>query len=158
MTIEIIKGCLLDAFDRGDVNVIGHCVNCQGVMGSGIALSIKERYPEVFKDYREFHDKYGADRVFGSGQSVGMYNDNIKRIQQVFNLHGQDNYGRSTRHLNYGAIGDALGNMADKLGEIHQIGFPYKMGCDRAGGDWEIVLEMIEFYFKSHNVKIYKLE
>jgi hypothetical protein len=31
------------------------------------------------------------------------------------------------------------------------------MGSDRAGGDWEIVLEMIEFYFKDHTVKIYKL-
>jgi len=38
------------------------------------------------------------------------------------------------------------------------IGFPFKMGSDRAKGDWDIVLEMIEFYFKDHNVKIYKLE
>ncbi len=31
------------------------------------------------------------------------------------------------------------------------------MVYNRAGGDWSIVLEMIEFYFKDHNVKIYKL-
>jgi hypothetical protein len=41
-------------------------------------------------------------------------------------------------------IGDFLGkmNMHNKV-----IGIPYKMGCDRGGGDWEIVFEIIKIVF-----------
>jgi hypothetical protein len=31
------------------------------------------------------------------------------------------------------------------------------MGADRAGGDWEIVLELVEFYLKDYDVHIYQL-
>ena len=47
---------LLDALDRKEVDVIGHVVNCQGVMGGGIAKSIKERYPSVYEEYKAFHN------------------------------------------------------------------------------------------------------
>jgi hypothetical protein len=57
----------------------------------------------------------------------------------------------------YGAMGHALQYMSERVAEGEAIGFPYNMGCDRAGGDWGIVLEMIEFYFKDHQVKIYRL-
>jgi hypothetical protein len=60
--------------------------------------------------------------------------------------------------LNYAALATALKIMANDCGMYDVIGFPYKIGSDRAGGDWEIVLEMIEFYFKDHTVKIYQLE
>jgi len=32
-------------------NVIAHQVNCQGIMGSGIAKQIKEKWFDVFKQY-----------------------------------------------------------------------------------------------------------
>jgi O-acetyl-ADP-ribose deacetylase (regulator of RNase III) len=32
-------------------------VNCVGVMGKGLALDFKRRYPEMFKKYKEFCDK-----------------------------------------------------------------------------------------------------
>ena len=53
-------------------------------------------------------------------------------------------------------VGQTFTNTSGDCATI--IGFPFKMGSDRAKGDWDIVLEMIEFYFKDHNVKIYKLE
>lgn len=153
MTIEIIQGDLLDAFDRGDVNVIGHCCNAQGVMGSGIAKSIKERYPEAFNQYKRYYDT--GHSVFG--YCIPVLVDVNKG---VFNLVGQDKYGYDgKRYLNYGALGasfDLMARQAKKERDV--IGFPYLMGCDRAGGDWEIVLEMIEYYFKHFEVKIYKLE
>ena len=30
---------------------IAHQVNCQGVMGSGVAKAIKNEYPKVYKEY-----------------------------------------------------------------------------------------------------------
>jgi O-acetyl-ADP-ribose deacetylase (regulator of RNase III) len=76
MTVQIIKGNLLDAFDKGEVNVIGHIVNCQGVMGSGIAKSIKERYPQVFNEYRGqiniAKKEYSEEDILGFTQMLNL--------------------------------------------------------------------------------------
>lgn len=150
MTIEFVNGCLLNALDKGDVSSIVHCVNMQKTFGSGLALSIKQRYPEVYKEYASKQGHLGfADRVYLDGS-------NYSKI--VWNLYGQDFYGRDKRHGNYGAIADGLATIANNS-EKRIVGFPYLMCSDRAGCSWEIILEMIEYYFRSprHNVKIYKL-
>ena len=159
MSIEIIQGDLLDAFDKGDVNIIAHCVNCQGVMGSGIAKSIKDRYPKVFNNYYQttllYNQKRQNSPLLGVSQIVYLNNG-----RYIFNLFGQNAFGNK-RDLDYGAISRSLIRMADGIVEYNiencVIGFPYLMGCDRAGGDWTIVSEMIEFIFKEFEVKFYKL-
>ena len=47
--IPIIDG---DIFECND-DAILHQVNCQGVMGSGVAKQVRERYPYVYKQYRQ---------------------------------------------------------------------------------------------------------
>ncbi|ESQ88967.1 hypothetical protein ABAC460_14395 [Asticcacaulis sp. AC460] len=49
MKIIYKTGDLLEAPER----VICHGCNAQGVMGSGIAVPIRNRYPMVFKAYRD---------------------------------------------------------------------------------------------------------
>lgn len=46
--IEVVQGNLFDSGAQTLVNT----VNTVGVMGKGVALQFKERYPEMFKDYR----------------------------------------------------------------------------------------------------------
>ena len=50
--IKFYNGDLLDS----TAGIIAHQVNARGVMGSGVALAIKTKYPEVFKSYREFFE------------------------------------------------------------------------------------------------------
>lgn len=45
--IRFVRGNLLDSEAEALVNA----VNCVGVMGKGIALEFKKRYPEVFQEY-----------------------------------------------------------------------------------------------------------
>ena len=33
--------------------IIPHGVNCQGVMGSGVALAIKNKWPNIFEEYKK---------------------------------------------------------------------------------------------------------
>lgn len=155
MPIEIIKGDAVEALEDGEINVLMHITNCQGVMGSGIAKQIKEAFPKVFKSYREAYD--AGEAVLGF--VLGVHVSPSKDFRQVLNIHAQEKYGSDKRHLNYGALSRALCKIAEHYKGIHgiSIGVPYKMGCDRAGGDWEIVLEMIEFFFKDFNVKVYQL-
>lgn len=148
MTIRIVEGCLLDAFDKGEVYTIGHCVNCKGIMGSGIAKSIRDKYPAVYDEYINFGT--GRD-VLGCAQEVEL------EYGSIFNLFGQEGYGRGTRQVNYGAIANALQTMASVFSPRAVIGFPYNMCSDRAGGDFNIILEMIDFYFQNNDVRIYKL-
>ena len=44
------KGNLLNS----NCDIIVHQVNCQKVMGSGIAKQIRDRWPEVFVRYEEY--------------------------------------------------------------------------------------------------------
>ena len=46
----MIDGNIFDCTE----NIIVHQTNCQGVMGSGIAKQVKERYPEVFNAYYHY--------------------------------------------------------------------------------------------------------
>lgn len=45
--IEVRSGDILNSHAHGLVNT----VNCVGIMGKGIALGFKKRYPDMFKDY-----------------------------------------------------------------------------------------------------------
>jgi len=157
MSIQIIDGNLLDAFDNGEVDMIAHCVNCQGVMGSGIALQIKNNYLEAYRRYMQACCVRDSDTLLGACQVVQLNESSPYKI--VANLFGQYDVGTHQRQLNYGAISDAFKSLERQVKFYYSksIGFPYKIGCDRAGGDWGVVQEMIEYYFKNYEVKIYKL-
>lgn len=88
MPIQIIAGDLLDALQRGEVNVIGHCANMQNTFGSGIAKSIRERFPEAYEaDTKWFNspvERRKSYSICGSGKLSGI----------IYNLYGQVNYRR----------------------------------------------------------------
>lgn len=154
MTVEIIEGDLLDAFDNGEVNVIGHCCNAQGKMNSGIAKSIRERYPIVYNRYMRFYKQDGLKTGDIIGATIGWESD--RKI--IFNLIGQEFYGYDgKKYLDDEAFEVCLESMSMKIRPTDIIGFPYSMGCDRAGGDWEVVYDMISRVFEKHQVKIYRL-
>jgi O-acetyl-ADP-ribose deacetylase (regulator of RNase III) len=50
MAIKYISGDLFE--NRFGAEAIGHGCNLQGSMGAGIAKIIKERYPEMYEEYR----------------------------------------------------------------------------------------------------------
>ncbi len=157
MTIEIVSGDLLDAFDNATVDSIAHCVNTRGVMGAGLALQIKKKYPNVFNAYSKMCVQE-TDRTFLLGKAQKVISSYLHPDKAIFNLFGQLDVGLSQRQVNYGAIGLCLQNMRQQIHEPDTvIGFPYLMCCGLAGGNWGIILEMIEFYFKDYKVRIYKL-
>lgn len=146
--MEIIykTGNLLDA----QTNVIAHQVNCQGVMGSGVAKQIKEKWPNVFKEYYTECDTDSLEYVFGSCLLIGT------ETNYIANLFGQMDYGRVGRFTNYEALYSSLESLFIQMTEkrVNSIAFPYKMSSDRGGADWNVVLAMIESVFKDTNTTI----
>lgn len=149
--IKYIEGNLFDS----KANILCHQCNCQGVMGSGIALEVKKRYPNVFLSY--FED-FKENKL-----KLGYVNfTRAKGTQIIASMCGQDKYGYKGLYTNYDKLQDCLNSVKQfaltNYKEKPIIAFPYKMSCDRAGGDWNVVSKMIEDTFKDFDVEIWKLK
>jgi O-acetyl-ADP-ribose deacetylase (regulator of RNase III) len=145
-----IQGNLLES----DCDVIAHVVNCQGVMGSGIAKQIKTKWPEAFNGYSTFLKKVGSKDAFGLCMVV--VNDE-PNVPVVANLFAQFNYGTNKRQLDYERLYTSLEHLV-KIMKNHKwksVGFPYGMGAGLAGGDWRIINVMIEALFDDFDINIY---
>ena len=146
--IKIIEGNILNAPE----NIICQQVNCQGIMGSGLALQIMKKYPDVYPRYK----KYCKDFCWGLIGSVCYVKTNDKIIANLF---GQEDYGRSKKvYTNYVALEKALVDVkiyADN--HDFSVAIPYGIGCGLANGNWAIVRDMIERTFSDYDVTIYKL-
>lgn len=121
-------------------------VNCQGIMGSGLALDIKTMYPKVYTEYKEFVEKFcGAnDRKDLLGK---VHLAQVGPKLWVANCFTQYFYGKvkplsGSCHLDYNALEKCLNTLFSL-----QMNLPLhlpKIGCGLAGGDWKIVKEIIE--------------
>ncbi len=105
-------------------------INCVGVMGKGVALEFKKRYPLMFKDYAE---KCEAKAVL-PGQPY-YYNDLTGA--SVLNFPTKDHW-RSPSKLSY--IVDGLDWFVENYNElgITSIAFP-PLGCGNGGLSWDVV-------------------
>lgn len=150
-----IKGNLLDS----DCDVICHQVNCQGVMRSGIAKQIRERWPKVYEVYRNTYEQQ-----LRSWESVSSLLGNIDMVhignnKWVFNMYAQHRYGYDgKRYTSYDAFVDCLEQIRDRTRPDEKIGFPKNIGCGLGGGDWNIISALIEEILgEEHDVYIYEL-
>ncbi len=160
--LKIIEGNLFDSSAR----IIAHQVNCQGVMGSGVAKQIKDKYPNVFKEYAALcHSAESSEDLLGRSYLVHSDGSQIKFGEDyegiyVANLFGQDKYGYDGKqYTDVDALGAAFVDLhiqAAILG-IDTIAMPYKIGCCRGGADWPRVYMILESIFKNIDVELWKL-
>lgn len=153
MSISFHKG---DLIEDAKVDIVCHQTNCQGVMGAGIAKQIRNTWPRVFGQYKLYCMKARAEGNSPLGSCQLVYADEEKsRI--VANLFGQEYYGRGKLQTDYEALRKALHALATNgfvVQNKFSIGFPYLIGCALGGGDWDIVLPIIEEEFKDYPGKI----
>lgn len=97
--INIVKGNLLEAIE----DIIGHQVNCQGVMGSGVAKLLRENYSNLYPSYKQFCNNYNPHELLGKCHIVKT------GPKHTANLFGQLNYGRrKVRYTDYEALKESL--------------------------------------------------
>lgn len=79
MTFRIIKGDLFDP--NYNFTALAQGVNCRGVMGAGIAVPFKQRFPDMFEDYKALcstnitHLLPGTAQVWiGDGTDIDVVN------------------------------------------------------------------------------------
>ena len=136
----MIKHIKCNMFDSG-ADVFCHQVNCQGEMNTGVAAEVRKRYHWVFAEYREY-----CRYIVNPEAELGAYQQVfIDEERAVVNIFGQLDYGYDGFcYTYYNALSKAFKNIAkdeDYFGKT--LAFPYKMGCHRGGGDWEIVYTLL---------------
>ena len=138
MVIRITQGDLLR---QDDVDAVVNTVNCVGIMGKGIALQFKNKWPENFRAYeaacRAKEVRPGRMFVFDSG---GLVKPNY-----IINFPTKDHW-RGKSRIEY--IREGLKDLVARIKHlgIRSIAVP-PLGCGSGGLEWSEVRPMIEAAF-----------
>ena len=140
MSLKITQGDLLR---QDDVDAIVNTVNCVGVMGKGIALQFKNKWPENYGPYRAACDagqvRPGKMFIFDAGAYAQPH--------FIINFPTKDDW-RSKSEISF--IEEGLKDLivqVKRLG-IKSIAVP-PLGCGNGGLDWNDVRPLIEQSFSS---------
>jgi O-acetyl-ADP-ribose deacetylase (regulator of RNase III) len=162
--LKYVEGDVTKPIGEG-IKLICHIVNDQGLMGSGVARSLFQKWGKVRTRYIDWYENSkSGERVdfdLGSIQLV-----NVEPDIAVFNMVAQHMVGRDEKGyppIRYDALINCLRDVAQFIASSYikqSIHIPYKMGADRAGGDWDIIENIIknELCSKDIDVTIYKLK
>lgn len=166
--MEIKKKCLAKAAIEGDVDIIAHGCNCFNRQKSGIARTMVSKFgTDSFPMEQELEGYYGKlgnidhvifkrqgpvyERLFGRRiLNAGDPNEFV-----VINAYTQYKYGTDVTHIDYTALEMCL----KKINHSYpgkRVGLPW-IGCGLAGGDKEIVKDIIERSLKDCKVIIFEL-
>lgn len=147
--IKIIEGDILKASE----NIIGHQVNCQGVMGAGLAKQLRDNSKVLYNNYRSLCNRANPYDLLGTVQIVCVAKD-----KYVANIFGQLNYGRQKlRYTDYDELRKALEDLKRiAIKEELSVALPYGIGCGLAGGDWDVVSSIIKEVFSNFDITLYK--
>lgn len=150
MKIKLIEGDLLTS----KADVIAHQCNAHGIMGSGVAKQIKDKWPEVYQIYR----KEILNKTIDLGDTQFIY---IGNQQLIANMIAQAKFGYDgRRYTSYDAFYNCLDNLKNRMFILNKtsVAFPYNIGCCRGGANWNIIKTMIEEVFKDteFNIEIWK--
>ena len=123
-------------------------------MNSGIAKTIREKYPVAFEVYE--------DEFKNRGLQLGTFTvAQLADGKRIANLCVQEEYGREEcrKYVDYEAFYIALKTLRDSLEYAHKegrnyvLGIPCYISCGLAGGNWNIILAMIKFLFDNSPIR-----
>lgn len=138
MTLPTVRGDLLQLARDGRFDVVVHGCNCQCQMGKGIALTIKNEFPEA----------YEADKSTIKGDEAKLVTISFAQINRpnvsfvIVNAYTQFHWRGVAVKADYEAIRQAM-RMVKQRFSGRRIGYP-KIGAGLAGGDWSLISEIIE--------------
>ena len=139
--LTYLKGDLLSSPAQVQVNT----VNTVGVMGKGIALQFKKKYPEMFTAYQRVCEK----RQIDTGKLYLW-----KSPEKWVLMFPTKKHWRNPSRMEY--IESGLQKFVDnyeRLG-IESIAFP-KLGCGNGGLEWSAVKIIMEKYLRPLPISIY---
>lgn len=135
--------------------IIVHGVNCLGVMGAGVALAIRYKWPEVYKRYKNMptgKDMLGTTHIICVAENL-----------YVANCYTQVNFG-SDKNYRYADINSVEKCLSDcySFAKVNELPIcSVKIASLRGGLNWETEVEPIfsklNMEYTDVNVTIYDL-
>ena len=138
--MKYIKGDLLESDEWGVAIQICNLYHC---FGSGIAKSIREKFPKVYN--ADLATVNGDESKLGTF-SYGETND----YRHIFNIYAMIGLGNDStplgRNLSYDHFYNALYKICKEMPTLYKvkIGCPKFLGCCRAGGSWVVVESILK--------------
>lgn len=161
------EGNILDS----GADIICHQVNCMGAMNSGVAKAIRQRWPQVYTEYRNAakdlspNDEFCDEdltwmHMFGHIQPVYIGTAEDGKDRAVINMFAQRGFGYDgARYTSYDAFWTCLCEIKEYITPGRRIAFPAHIGCVRGGADWTIIQTMIvRVLGEDYNVEFWRLD
>lgn len=131
-----------------DAELLVCTTNCVGVMGKGVALAFKKKWPHILHEYKRDckHD------LFSPG-SVWIYDINMFQKWAAFctKMHWKNS-------SQYNWIDQGLYTLHQLIisNKFKTIAIP-SLGCGNGGLKWDVVYESIKFWFQytDYEVRVY---
>ncbi|MDC4458925.1 macro domain-containing protein [Acinetobacter baumannii] len=147
--LKYVKG---DFFDY-DADIRINTVNCVGVMGAGVALLFKNKYPEMFKQYKKDCD----NKIISPGNpTVWQEGDMLEKKTYIINFPTKIDWRNKSE---YSYVEDGLKWLSVYLSKHKNnvVTLP-ALGCGHGGLDWNIVKILIEQYLSDSENEILVFE
>jgi len=170
-TLRVTKGDVRSPQMTNDneLAIIPHCCNNLGVMGAGVALALRNKWPLVYKVYEQMEAaaKMALSCPNGFKDRLG-YNCNavVENNIIVVNMVGQDGTvnADNPKPVKYWALSRCLKNVRTNLIATLAVHKSFKamkpvihcpkFGSDLAGGDWNFILELIREEWLEHGIDV----
>lgn len=147
--LEFVNG---DFFEF-DADVRINTVNCVGVMGAGVALAFKKKYPDMYKFYVK---QCKAGEITPGNPSVWKSDDMFAKGIEIINFPTKDHWRRPSE---YEYIDSGLRWLSDYLKERDSLTITLPaLGCGHGGLDWERVKNTIQEYLGETHHRILVFE
>lgn len=140
-----IKGDLIALAINGEFDLIIHGCNCFCTMGAGIAKTIKQKFPEAYK--ADLKTEKGNESKLGTISFAESETSKGNLI--VVNGYTQFNWRGNGNKADYEAIRKVFRTVKEKFSGL-RIGYP-AIGAGLAGGDWNIISDIINQELKGEN-------
>lgn len=148
MRMQIIQGNLLDCTEGLTI----HGCNAQGVMGSGVAKQLRDKYPQIYPSYVKFLAQLKSENIPPLGNTDFI---RISRDLSIGSCITQEFYGKDGRkYVDYDAIDEAL--IAVACHNIEIVNIPYGFCSGLGGGNWGVVQAIIQHRLAHNDVRIYQ--
>ena len=134
--------------------LICHQVNCRGTMAAGLAKQLRDKYPCVYDEYREYILARKTHKIAGNSLLGAVNPVFINKDLLVLNIFGQEDFGIDKTYTDYDALEKAFKYIEETIAPVYNLPvyIPYGIGCGLAGGDWNKVSMIINDIFADSDV------
>jgi O-acetyl-ADP-ribose deacetylase (regulator of RNase III) len=136
--------------------IVAHGCNCQGKMGSGVALAVRKKWPIAYEQYHKLFEEYKNVRMKLLGYVQLVDTTNGDETLLVANIHTQVNYGHDGRvYADVDAIRQGLTRVIKYAADLKLPLYLPRIGCSLGGLKWDTQVGPILEQLDHEDVEIY---